>query len=113
VLRTATSAATSSFSSTFQLWAIGKDAPRQLDFREELMHSLVKLFGSNQEAVQASRGANAGVALVRDHYPIHTEQRGYCAACSHGSLQRTQTRTVCAKCRVHLCIGDCFKHYHA
>jgi hypothetical protein len=97
----------------FKLWSIGKNAPRQLDFREQLMLALVQLFGSDREAVQASRGANASVALVRDHYPLHTEQRGYCAVCSHGSFQRTQTRIVCAKCRVHLCIGNCFKHYHA
>ena len=96
----------------FQLWAIGKDAPRQLDFREQLMQSLVKLFGSNREAVQASRWANTSVALVKDHYAQHTEQRGYCAVRSHGSLQRTQTRIICAKCNVHLCIGNCFKRYH-
>jgi hypothetical protein len=77
------------------------------------MHSLVKLFGCNRKAVQASRGANAAIALVKDHYPQHTEQRGYCAACSHGSLQCTQTRIICPKCSVHLCIGDCFKRYHA
>jgi len=97
----------------FQLWAIDKHAPRQLDFREELMRALVKLLGSDRNAVQASRGANAAIALVKDHYPQHSEQRGYCAVCSHGSLQRTQTRIICSKCSVHLCIGDCFKRYHA
>jgi hypothetical protein len=97
----------------FQLWAIGKTAPRQLHFREELMHALVKLLGSNREAVYASRGANAAIALVKDHYPQHSEQRGNCDVCSHGSRQRTQTRIICAKCGVHLCIGNCFKHYHA
>jgi hypothetical protein len=96
----------------FKLWSIDKDAPKQLNFREELMHTLVKLFGSNREVVQVSRGANAGVALVKDHYPQHTEKRGYCTFCSHGSVERTQTRIICAKCGVHLCIGNCFKRYH-
>ena len=52
----------------FTLWSIDNEGATHLHFREELMHSLVKLFGSNQEAVQASRGANVSVALVKDHY---------------------------------------------
>src|SRR6478609_2625193 len=41
----------------FRLWVIGKEHPKQLDFREELMRSLVKQFGNDRDAVQASRGA--------------------------------------------------------
>jgi Transposase IS4 len=97
----------------FQLWAIGKDASRQLNFREELMHSLVKLFGSNREAVQTSRGANASVALAKDHYSVLTQEDRDCAFCSHQPAQRTRTRYICAKCRKPLCIGQCFSRYHA
>jgi len=96
----------------FRLWAIGKDAPRQLGFREELMHALVKLFGSNREAVQASRGANASVTLVKSHYPEHADGWGDCAVCSHRPDTRTQTRVKCHACDVHLCIGPCFARYH-
>jgi hypothetical protein len=96
----------------FKLWSIGKDAPRQLDFREELMHSLVKLFGSDRKAVQASRGANAAVALAHQHYTEHSETKGDCAVCSHRPDHRVQTHSICARCRVHLCAGACFKHYH-
>jgi len=96
----------------FQLWAIGKDAPRQLDFREELMHSLVKLFGSNRVAVQASRGANASLALAKDHFSVHAEQRGDCVVCSERPLNRVTSSFKCSKCNAHLCIGSCFMRYH-
>jgi len=97
----------------FQLWAIGKNAPRQLDFGEQLMHSLVELFGANREAVQASRGTNTSVALVKDHHLTHAERPGDCVMCSHEPDRRTRSTYICAKCRVHLCIEHCFKRYHA
>jgi hypothetical protein len=96
----------------FQLWAIGRQASRQLDFREKLMLSLVKLFGSNREAVQTSRGANASVALAKDHYPEHDEHRGDCVVCSHQPESRAQTRIKCHACKVHLCVGRCFSQHH-
>jgi hypothetical protein len=96
----------------FQLWAIGKHAPRHLDFREELMHSLVKLFGSNQEAVQASRGANASVALARDHFPQRTEHDRRCVECSERGIGPHRSIYICAHCKVHLCIDPCFRLYH-
>jgi hypothetical protein len=97
----------------FKLWSIGKDRPKQLDFREQLMHSLVKLFGSNREAVQASRGVNSSVALAKEHYTTRVEEERDCAVCSHQPQHRTRTHYICAKCHVHLCIGTCFARYHA
>lgn len=94
------------------LWSMGKRDCTQLQFREELMYSLVKLFGSDRKAMQASRGANVSVALAKDHYPLHVEERGDCRVCSRTSCNRTQTRVICAKCSVHLCIGNCFKLFH-
>jgi hypothetical protein len=96
----------------FTLWSIGKNGARQLDFREQLMHSLVKLFGSDRDAVQASRGGNASVALAKDHYAVHAEEERDCMVCSHRLGNRIQTHSICAKCRVHLCSGKCFNHYH-
>lgn len=97
----------------FQLWAIGKDAPRQLNFREQLMHTLVELFGKDREAVQASRGLNASVALAKDHHSVRLDEDRDCAMCSHRPASRTRTRFACAKCGVHLCLGQCFVRYHA
>ena len=96
----------------FQLWSIGKDAPKQLEFREQLMHALVKLFGSNRQAVQASRGGNASVALVKDHHLVHTEQRRDCALCSHQPNHRVTATYKCSSCGVHLCVDKCFTLYH-
>jgi len=90
----------------------GKDAPRQLDFREQLMHALVNLFGANRRAVQASRGANASVALAHQHYTERSDTKGDCAMCSHRPGHRVQTHSICARCHVHLCAGACFKQYH-
>jgi len=96
----------------FQLWSIGKEGARQLDFRDELMHSLVKLFGANREAAQASRGANASVTMAWEHYSVQSEEERDCKQCSSRSQSRTQTRYICAKCKVHLCTGKCFALYH-
>jgi hypothetical protein len=97
----------------FQLWSIGKEAPKQLNFREELMRDLVKLFGSDRHAVQASRGANAAVALVRDHHLVHTDEQRVCAQCAAAGAKPSRSRYLCAKCKVHLCIEPCFWKYHS
>lgn len=97
----------------FQLWAIGKEDARQLDFREQLMHALVNQFGSDLQAVQASRGANASVALVKDHHLVLTEEDRDCAHCSSRPGQRTRSRYKCSKCQAHLCVVNCFHRYHA
>jgi hypothetical protein len=97
----------------FQLWAIDKEAPNHLQFREELMHSLVEQFATDRRAVQASRGANASITLAQDHYVEHSGEERDCIACSHRPSHRVRTRSICAKCRVHLCSGKCFKHYHS
>lgn len=96
----------------FKLWSIGKHRPKQLDFREQLMHSLVHLFGSNREAVQASRGANASVALVKDHHLVRTQQQRDCSYCSHQPAHRVTSTYKCSSCGVHLCIDKCFTLYH-
>jgi len=112
-MRTAASAAACSLPSTFQLWAIGKDAPRQLNFREQLMHSLVKLFGNDRHAMQASRGANASIALVKNHYLVAAEEKRDCVICSDRAVKRKASSYICARCGVHLCIGHCFVKYHS
>ena len=94
------------------LWSMGKRDCTQLQFREELMFSLVKLFGSDREAVQVSRGANVSVALAKDHYLKHADTRADCVYCSHQPENRVTSSYQCAKCLAHLCIGRCFANYH-
>ena len=83
-----------------------------LTFREELMHSLVKMFGSNQEAMQASRGGDISIALAKDHYSMHSEVDRDCKTCSDRPAKRVRTHYIYAKCHVHLCVGECFACYH-
>jgi hypothetical protein len=97
----------------FKLWSIGKEAPKQLDFREQLMHSLVKLLGSDRHAVQASRGANASVALVKDHHLIAVAEKRDCVVCSDRARHRKESSYICSRCKVHLCVGQCFVKHHS
>jgi hypothetical protein len=96
----------------FILYRMDQQGVTQLTFREELMHSLVKMFGSNQVAMKASRGGDASVALAKDHYSLHAEQDRDCMSCSHRPIKRVRTNYICAKCQVHLCVGECFACYH-
>lgn len=97
----------------FQLWAIGNNAAKQLDFRQMLMHALVKMLEADPRALQASRGAAASIALAKEHYPVRTEEQRDCAMCSRRLDHRVTSSFACAKCNAHLCIGPCFALYHA
>jgi hypothetical protein len=70
----------------FKLWAIGKQGARQLDFRIQLMHVLVKLLEADQQALQVSRGLNASVATAAEHYSMLTEEpcKRTALRCSNG-----------------------------
>ena len=96
-----------------RLWSFENEGATHLHFREELMRSLVHLFGSDREAVQASRGANVSVALVKDHYLIYDEEERDCSVCSHRPNHRVRSHYKCNKCGVHLCVSSCFAKYHA
>jgi hypothetical protein len=96
----------------FQLWSIGREAPKQLTFREELMHDLVKLLGSDRYAVQSSRGAETSVALVRDHFPQRVQHDRRCVECSQRGTGPHRSSFICARCKVHLCIDPCFRLHH-
>ena len=83
-----------------------------LQFRQQLMHELVDLFRSNRNAVQASRGANVSVALVKDHYLIHTGSQRECMWCSQHVSNPPRPSYQCQECGVNLCVGECFMKYH-
>jgi len=97
----------------FKLWSVGQGHVRQLDFREQLMHELMKQLPPGHKPHRASRRPKAAHSLAKDHYPEHTESRGDCVACSSRSGQRATSRIICAECGVHLCIGACFSLYHS
>jgi hypothetical protein len=97
----------------FKLWSIGQDHPRQLDFREQLMHELLEQLSADQKPHRATKNPQAAGALAKDHYPLSTQQDRDCQWCSHQSENRVRSRVICAECGVHLCIGECFACYHA
>jgi hypothetical protein len=97
----------------FKLWAIGKQGARQLDFRIQLMHALVKLLEVDQQALQTSRGGNVSIALAKEHYSVPANEQRDCVVCSHTQAKRVRPAYVCHACKVHLCIGQCFALYHA
>lgn len=96
----------------FTLWSIDNRESTHLSFRETLMHALWKLSGINPDSGQRSAGSAGGASLAHQHYSEHTEEERECVACSQRPQHRVRTRFMCAKCRVHLCVGKCFAHYH-
>lgn len=97
----------------FKLWAMGQQHASQLRFREELMHELIKQLPAEYKPHRASAHPHPTAALAKDHFPAHTDVRGHCVVCNDRAENRVRSRVICAKCGVHLCIGDCFAIYHA
>ena len=57
--------------------------------------------------------------LLCKHFPYKNEQRGRCRVCGNKrgvgnkkGQRDTKTFYYCVKCRVHLCVGDCFMKFH-
>jgi Transposase IS4/DDE_Tnp_1-like zinc-ribbon len=97
----------------FKLWSIGQDHPSQLRFREELMHQLLEqLPPDSLPRKHGGRSRAAGESVI-DHYPDHSAADRDCVVCSSQGGKRKRSRTICSACRVHLCIGECFRAYHA
>jgi hypothetical protein len=96
----------------FKLWAIGKEGSRQLDFRIQLMRTLVKLLEADQHALQQSRGVNAAIALAKDHYPQRTQADRRCVACATRGTGGHRSIYICKACKVYLCVEPCFGLYH-
>jgi hypothetical protein len=97
----------------FKLWSIDQHRASQLAFREQLMYELVKQLPDDQRPRTDGRKPHPNAALAGDHYSLISETESDCKACSARSANRTRTRYICAKCNVHLCIGDCFSEWHS
>jgi Transposase IS4 len=97
----------------FILWKIGKDDVNQLQFREQLMRSLVQWFLSNREPPQGRGDSHSKIYLASEHYFDHAPALGDCVQCSKRPDNRARATYVCHTCQVHLCIGKCFAQYHS
>jgi len=97
----------------FQLWSKGQRHLGQLRFREELMHELLKQLPPNSLPRKHGGRPRAPGESVIDHYPDHSAEDRDCVMCSSQGGKRKRSRIICSACGVHLCIGDCFRAYHA
>lgn len=96
----------------FKLWSMGQGRVSQLDFREQLMLELVNQLPVDQHPRMHGGARPRENALAKNHYSQRSSQEGHCKVCSSRPENRKQTHFICAACRVHLCIGDCFATYH-
>jgi hypothetical protein len=97
----------------FKLWSVGQSHVSQLDFREQLMHQLLEQHAGQRRLVQPRAQSRADVALAKEHYLEHVDERRDCVVCSHQPENRMRTQLICHSCKVHLCVGPCFAQYHA
>jgi hypothetical protein len=96
----------------FMLWSMGQQHPKQLDFREQLMHQLVKQLPTERHPRQHAAALLPHHALACDHYLDRCETVGECIVCSQQPNNRARSSFICHSCKVHLCIGECFSIYH-
>ena len=97
----------------FKLWSIGQDRPSQLDFRIQLMHQLLEqLPAASQPRKHGGRPPppNAPAAVHSSELSVDEKD---CKQCSHRPRNRKRTNYICGACHVHLCLGECFRAYHA
>lgn len=97
----------------FKLWSMGQQHPSQLDFREQLMSQLVKQLPANQHPRKHGGHLPHPNALAQMHSSELSSVERDCKQCSHQPETRRQTNYVCSACHFHLCLGECFRAYHA
>jgi hypothetical protein len=97
----------------FQLWRFDDRTARHLAFREQLMLQLMNQLPADQRPQRGSLLPPHVNSLAHIHYSVHAEVARDCKWCSNRLLERKETRFICAECKVHLCIGNCFASYHA
>jgi Transposase IS4 len=97
----------------FKLWTLRQEKPSQLAFRISLMNELFDQYHSHRRASQAVAHPPKDIPTAKDHYPENTNEKRDCIVCSHRPHHRVESRVICHVCKVHLCIGACFGHYHA
>ena len=94
---------------------------RELKFLIDLANALVTplLDRRNDTILLVISSPTIPKRLIGKHFAYKSQSRGRCRVCgnkrSSGKKKgRKDTKTVnfCAKCNVHLCVGDCFMKYH-
>ena len=97
----------------FQLWSKGQQHPGQLRFREELMYELLQQLPVDDKPRQhGGRQPPPGATAAIHSSELAAEDRD-CKQCSRQPGRRKRTNYICSECQVHLCLGACFRAYHA
>jgi hypothetical protein len=96
----------------FKLWCIGKQGATHLQFRLELMHELLAQLPIKQTPHKRKAAEAPPPYLAHEHYSLLAEGNGDCQVCSNRAQKRVRSRYICAACQVHMCVGQCFSHYH-
>jgi hypothetical protein len=97
----------------FKLWSVGQGHASQLDFREQLMHELVKQQPADHLPRNHGGPPPPSNALAYIHSSVLSMEERDCKQCSQRSGNRKRTNYVCSECQVHLCLGECFRTFHA
>jgi hypothetical protein len=97
----------------YTIWTVDRQDANQLDFRTKLMNELAEARHNESRAAVERVAIMRGAMLAKDHYPSRSGEERDCALCSRRPQNRKQSRVVCSACKVHLCIGECFRLYHS
>lgn len=97
----------------FKLWSVGQSRVSQLDFREQLMIELIKQHQAHHTAPKYEATHPPVNALAATHSSELSMEEKDCKYCSSPPRNRKRTNYICAACNVHLCLGECFRAYHA
>lgn len=97
----------------YRLWQVQHTDESHLTFRMALAHELMECLPPDRRPQRSAHPPPGGAALAKDHYSLLSQARGDCVHCSRQPHSRVNTKYICAKCRVHLCVGECFSAYHA
>ena len=96
----------------FQLWSRGMGRRDHLDFRIRLMYELFEQLPPEAHPRAGGSLHPDAHALARDHSSELVPEERDCKQCSHQPRTRHRTNYICSACRVHLCLGECFRAYH-
>jgi hypothetical protein len=97
---------------SFILYRTMHPKAKHLDFRKELMTILVSKYIRASVTSRKRPAPVDDVAIAAEHYSMSSGVRGDCVYCKSQSHTRSRVLYICAKCRVYLCVGDCFSAYH-
>jgi Transposase IS4/DDE_Tnp_1-like zinc-ribbon len=97
----------------FQLWSKGQQHRGQLRFREELMHELLQQLPADVRPREHGAHPPPPHAAAAIHSSELAPRERDCKHCSHRPGNRKRTNYICSACQVHLCLGQCFRTYHA